>query len=73
MGSLILTLVGTTCLLLGLAIGVSLCYIYVVSPQITETFKLVEIITSMKKQGFVRQYEVEQAVRPDPSSGIREY
>ena len=41
-------------------------------PLETRYAALVEILVNMKKQGFVRQFEVEQVKEVDPSNGIDE-
>lgn len=73
MGYLVLVLVGVSSLLLGLAAGVSVCYIYAYQPLLADYRDLVALLADMKKQGFVRNYAFEQAVKPDPSADIREY
>lgn len=50
----------------GFAIGFLACYLVGVRP-------LVNQVLSMKKQGFVPQYEIEHRKEHDPSEGIREY
>lgn len=58
---------------LGLALGAVGAYFLLYRPVWESREKLTDILAGMKKQGFVRQYEVEQPKERDPSEGIPEY
>jgi uncharacterized protein YcaQ len=71
MTGLEMILVGTVCLLMGLALGGWWGYLCARASQ-KERLLLTEVIINMKKQGFVRQFEFEQRSIPDPSHDIDE-
>lgn len=73
MGILINVVVGLICLVAGLALGAWIVYICFYKPLCEDRDALVQTLVYMKRQGFVPQFEVEQAIRPDLAAHIREF
>lgn len=57
----------------GLVFGALLHYLVEYKPLLQKHDKLIETLTGMKKQGFVPQFAIEQAVELDPSTDVVEY
>jgi hypothetical protein len=66
--------------LAALALGFGLCYLFCYLPQRSDYktlwIKYVDLnatLVDMKKQGFVRQFDIQQRREHDPAADIREY
>jgi hypothetical protein len=69
----IMTAIGTACFLAGVVLGMIFNYIVETKPLLAEYKALVEIIYSMKRQGFVPQFEIKQRKPLNPASDVVEY
>ena len=63
---------GVALFMVGVVGGMLLHYYGDHRPLDARYSKLINILTYMKKQGFVPQFEVEQTTEVDPSNGIDE-
>lgn len=65
--------VGAVCFLTGVLAGLLLNHFSSTAPVREKNDELIAQMIRMKKQGFVPQFEIEQAAPLDPSDDIREY
>lgn len=57
----------------GMVVGAYVNYFIETRPALDRHSKLTHMIYTMKRQGFVPQFEIEQASTPDPSNEVMEY